>query len=180
MNIRGLLSQVKEQRQNLGMSQMVLAQKAGVSLPTIQNIESGNANPSLEVLGAVLEILGLQVTIQRLATSDESWYKLAQIGVPIVPLEKKIGRKLALSEEILLKEFSASLPGFLNENAWSEREREAFAASLLAIKQHYPKTARKLEKQFKKLNIDGLIKQFSLGRLIKLRRIALARFAKYL
>lgn len=38
---------------------------AGVSLRTVNGIENGSANPSLDVLSKILEILGLTITLQE-------------------------------------------------------------------------------------------------------------------
>lgn len=36
---------------------------SGVSLHTLHNLESGKGNPTLEVIGKVLEVLGLELQV---------------------------------------------------------------------------------------------------------------------
>jgi len=42
--------ELKQLRHDFKLSQVELAQESGVSLPTIQKIESGRANPTLDVM----------------------------------------------------------------------------------------------------------------------------------
>lgn len=51
------------------MMQAELATLAGISVHTLSNIESGKANPSLDVLEPLLDSLGLEV---NLVPSDPS------------------------------------------------------------------------------------------------------------
>lgn len=37
---------------------------SGVSLHTLHNLESGKGNPTLEVIGKVLEVLGLELMVR--------------------------------------------------------------------------------------------------------------------
>jgi len=60
---------LKERRRGLGMLQGDLAGLAGVSVHTLSNIESGKANPSLDVLEPLLDCLGLEM---NLVPRDES------------------------------------------------------------------------------------------------------------
>ena len=55
--------ELKSLRLNKGLTQSALAQKSGVSLPTIQNIELGKANPSLQIIQKLLKALGAQFEI---------------------------------------------------------------------------------------------------------------------
>ena len=70
---RNLASQLgrrlKERRLALGLLQGDLAALAGISVHTLSNIESGKANPSLDVLEPLLDCLGLEM---NLVPRDES------------------------------------------------------------------------------------------------------------
>jgi transcriptional regulator with XRE-family HTH domain len=57
-------SRLRERRQSLGIRQKDLADLAEIAVHTLSNIESGKGNPSLEVLGRLLDCLGLKLTIE--------------------------------------------------------------------------------------------------------------------
>ena len=57
----GLDKVLKEQRTILGISQLDLAEMAGVSLATIKDIERGKGNPSLNTIRKILEVLGMEM-----------------------------------------------------------------------------------------------------------------------
>ena len=57
---------LKDQRLQLGMTQSELAHRSKISIPMIQLIESGKANPSLSVVGKLSDVLGLKITIQKI------------------------------------------------------------------------------------------------------------------
>ena len=52
---------IRQRRENLKLPQMELAVQAGVSLPSIQNMEAGRAKPSLKTLEKVLQCLGMEL-----------------------------------------------------------------------------------------------------------------------
>ena len=58
MNIREV---VKERRGVLGISQLDLAEMAGISLATVKDIERGAGNPSMKTVTRILEVLGLEM-----------------------------------------------------------------------------------------------------------------------
>ena len=57
--------QIVNRRKQLKITQADLAEMSGVSLRTVNSIENGNANPSIDVLSRVLEPLGLVITLQE-------------------------------------------------------------------------------------------------------------------
>lgn len=57
-------SRLKKRRQSLGIRQKDLAELAEIAVHTLSNIESGKGNPSLGVLGRLLDCLGLKLTIE--------------------------------------------------------------------------------------------------------------------
>lgn len=54
----------------MGLSQRDLAELSGVSLRTINAMEGGKANPSLDVLCKILEPLGLKLTLSERVVND--------------------------------------------------------------------------------------------------------------
>ncbi len=61
---------VAARRQELGLSQTELGDLAGVSYRIVHHLESGRADTSLKRVVAVLETLGLHLTIERGAAPD--------------------------------------------------------------------------------------------------------------
>ena len=57
--------EIASRRKQLNISQADLAEMSGVSLRTVNAIENGKANPSIDVLSKVLEPLGLVITLQE-------------------------------------------------------------------------------------------------------------------
>ena len=58
MNLREV---VKERRGVLGISQLDLAEMAGISLATVKDIERGVGNPSMRTVTRILEVLGMEM-----------------------------------------------------------------------------------------------------------------------
>jgi y4mF family transcriptional regulator len=57
--------QIAQKRQELNISQADLAEMSGISLRTINSIENGHANLSINKLSKILEPLGLVITLQE-------------------------------------------------------------------------------------------------------------------
>ena len=55
--------QIRLRRKELMITQPNLADIAGVSVDTLYKIERGQANPTIEVLGKILDVLGLEITV---------------------------------------------------------------------------------------------------------------------
>ncbi|MEM6699989.1 MAG: helix-turn-helix domain-containing protein [Bacteroidota bacterium] len=55
---------VKERRKELEITQITLAELAGVSKNTLYKLERGTGNPSIKVMGEVLDILGMEIKIE--------------------------------------------------------------------------------------------------------------------
>lgn len=62
MAIKEIAQQIQKRRKILQITQEDLSEISGVSLRTIKAIESGDANPTLEILSKVLKPLGLSVS----------------------------------------------------------------------------------------------------------------------
>ncbi len=72
-NLAAVVSlRLRERRQSLGIRQKDLADLAEIAVHTLSNIESGKGNPSLEVLGRLMDCLGLKMTIEPNVARDTS------------------------------------------------------------------------------------------------------------
>jgi y4mF family transcriptional regulator len=62
-----LSQELRIRREQLGVTQEYLADLSGVGLRTIKSFESGKANPRLETLTKLSEVLGMELvwTIRR-------------------------------------------------------------------------------------------------------------------
>ena len=59
---------MKERRAKLNISQLDLAEMAGVSLATVKDIERGKGNPSLATIQKIMEVLGMEMLFRILQT----------------------------------------------------------------------------------------------------------------
>jgi transcriptional regulator with XRE-family HTH domain len=64
LNTREIGKLVRERRRVLGIDQKTAAELSDVSVHTLSDIESGKGNPSVKVLAAVLDALGLELLIK--------------------------------------------------------------------------------------------------------------------
>lgn len=55
--------QIRLRRKELMITQPDLADIAGISVNTLYKIERGQANPTIEVLSKILDVLGLEITV---------------------------------------------------------------------------------------------------------------------
>jgi y4mF family transcriptional regulator len=54
---------IKNRRKELKLTQPYLAEMADVSVNTIFKIENGEANPTVEVLEKIIEVLGMEIQL---------------------------------------------------------------------------------------------------------------------
>ena len=163
---------IQNRRLTLGITQQALAQKSGISLATLQNIEAGIANPSLSILDKILGPLHL---FTQVVESHYDWNILCQLGLPINAEEPIKG--LEFTPEILIDNIKIGCLKLLNTQ--DSRLQIAMEALILAIKQHYPTLFKKrLEKI--PLVCDNFLPTKITGSHIKLRRLALAKIGQYL
>ena len=55
--------QIKQRRKELKITQSSLAELANVSLNTLSRIESGKANPTIDVIAKIADILGFELKL---------------------------------------------------------------------------------------------------------------------
>ena len=162
---------IKRARVDLGLTQMELASKSGISLPTIQNMESGKANPSLDILTRVLNALGLEIKISAPS------FQLDRAILLGVPLSSSLPISVMKPSRELLCLESIKWTHHFRENMFSEREKLAVTSFLCAIKDYWPTIYREIECQIFNKQIEATRNN---GHLIKLRRMAIATLSTYL
>lgn len=165
------IQKLTSQRKQLGLTQQKLAELAGVSLPTVQNIERGIANPSLDVLMKLIHALGLNISITE---SPINWDELALLGVPLTV--SKNTEPIKPNAQLLLIKLRSALVAC--HPLPSDRKMEALAATLLALKTHWPSLFKKLGPL--KNSAEKFIERHDLERLLKLRSLAIAQLQGYL
>jgi y4mF family transcriptional regulator len=62
---------IKDKRKNLGLTQIDLAEKAGVGLRFIRDLEQGKVSVRLDKVNQVLDLFGSEVGVIRKEVSDE-------------------------------------------------------------------------------------------------------------
>jgi len=62
MHSTNLIETIKARRDNLGVTQEMLADLSGIGLRTLKQFESGKGNPTLETLNKLGNSLGLELT----------------------------------------------------------------------------------------------------------------------
>jgi transcriptional regulator with XRE-family HTH domain len=65
-------TQIEKKRKFLNLTQTDLAELCGISTKSIQKIENNQANPTIETLEKILDVLGMELTIQNKPTNHES------------------------------------------------------------------------------------------------------------
>ena len=64
MHLEGLVSMIKERREDLQVTQETLAELSGVGLRTLKQFESGKGNPTLFTLQKIADVLGMEVYLK--------------------------------------------------------------------------------------------------------------------
>ena len=111
---------LKEKRMEAGLTQVQLAEKAGVTARTIQNYELGNRKPSnMEVIQKIADALN---------TTTE--YLLGSSGTYVVEAHKKGGSKAARDIEQLVSEVTGLFAG-------GELSEESLEGAMKALNDAY-------------------------------------------
>ena len=72
MHYEELIQAIKSRRETLEVTQATLAKLSEVSPRTIKQFESGKGNPTLSTMQKILDVLGLELTIQLKEVPTES------------------------------------------------------------------------------------------------------------
>jgi transcriptional regulator with XRE-family HTH domain len=59
-----IVKTIKERREMLNVTQSTLAELSGVGLRTLKQFESGKANPTLQTIEKLCDVLGLQICLK--------------------------------------------------------------------------------------------------------------------
>lgn len=165
---------LRDQRLKLGLTQSQLAERSGLGLATIQNLEANRANPEWGTLERLCGELGLKIEIKG---SPSRWQDLLPFGVPLLGASVRAGsdRPGSISKRLLNQ-----VLGRMSEDSLrlvrDERERKALASFFCALRDHFPSS-------FQLLNIDlqaYLRVHFLDESNAKLRRIALSHLSEIL
>ena len=166
-----MICDFKALRNDLGLTQVEFAALSGISLPTIQNIEAGKANPSLDILQKALVALGMELKVVPPAFDVDVAILL---GVPLV--SNSVTRSFKPTKN-LLKTESRKWVQCLKHNTLSERDTTALISFLCALKDYWPTFYKEINCSIFSESIEKMRKN---GHMIKLRRIALANLSRYL
>lgn len=55
---------IQQRRENMRITQKQLADMADIGINTLYKIETGQANPTLESLQKITDVLGMEITLQ--------------------------------------------------------------------------------------------------------------------
>ena len=64
MSSKEIGKQIKERRNVLRITQSDLAEMADISINTLYKIERGQANPTIQMVNKIAEILGMEIKIE--------------------------------------------------------------------------------------------------------------------
>lgn len=177
---------IKNQRKALGISQVELASQSGLSLPTIQKIEAGLGNPSLDTLEALLPPLGYSFHFQP---RSADWEYLQACGLPLSDYDGNLSKTLKLSHldlakfileiRIALVELFVKREHAAEDSPYDQRSRkiESLLALILGLKLHYPSIYEMIGRSEILSRIE---EQLGNPKLIKLKRLALSGVSRFL
>lgn len=63
MSKKSIGDSIKARRKSLRVTQLQLAELADISVNTLYKIERGQANPTLEILDVIADVLGMEVRL---------------------------------------------------------------------------------------------------------------------
>jgi transcriptional regulator with XRE-family HTH domain len=170
--MHNMIWNLKELRTSMRFSQARLSQESKVSLPTIQNIEANKANPTLDILEKLLLPLGVEFKLSPIPFDVN---RAIALGVPLSESTSKVDIVVSAST---LKLEARKWHRAFEMHSLSEREELSLVSFLMALKGHYPSF---YEDEIKSPIFEQKISHYKTsGKVIKLRRMALAQMSKYL
>lgn len=64
MLVNTIAETIKKRRKELEITQSHLSELSGISVNTIYKLERGQGNPSLEIVQKIMDVLGLEISIE--------------------------------------------------------------------------------------------------------------------
>lgn len=158
--------QIRQARQQSGLSQAQLASRAGLGLATIQNIESNRANPAINTLLSIFKVLKIRLVLES-PRQEIDWARLIHYGCPLM------NRNSASETETRTKTGLIECSQTITTSHLNQREAKATAAWVKALSDHYPSTWTELPVALRSWAANQAAEP-------KLRRLALARLGEFL
>jgi transcriptional regulator with XRE-family HTH domain len=84
---------LREARRRAGLTQRALAERAGVTQPTVARIERGDSRPSLERLLTLIRVCDLDLDIRVVPLDEDAW-TMVERGAASTP-DERLDRLLA-------------------------------------------------------------------------------------
>ncbi|MBI2027054.1 MAG: helix-turn-helix domain-containing protein [Deltaproteobacteria bacterium] len=165
---------VKQRRKSLGLTQMQLAITAGVSLPTVQNLEAGKTNPTIKLFEKITSSLGCSMDVNSL---QPDWDYLIHYGLSVSSIQEASKDQTFSFQHFAQEIIKATDDVMLHQQA--ERFKEALLALLCTLQIHYPTYFDYFFSQNQKI-LYFMKQKMDRGRIIKLSRMSLAVISKYL
>lgn len=81
---------VKSLRQSAGMTQLELANAAGISRATLIDLENGGRTPQSENIMKVLKVFGVDVEAHRFEEQTELWLSMMGALIEAIPEQRKV------------------------------------------------------------------------------------------
>lgn len=164
---------LRKLRSDFGYSQTKLSHKSKVSLPTIQNIEAGKANPTIDILEKIIKAFGYRLKLEPLEFNINV---AIDLGVPLTR-NLSFTYNFKPNAKLLIDEVKKWHHVFMI-NCLNEREEIALVSFLMALNDHfYAFYQDEISSPLFNKKISEYRKS---GKAIKLRRIALTNLSKYL
>lgn len=70
MNTQEIGNIIQKRRQALSLKQEDLSEMSGITTKTIYSVENGKGNPSIDTIQKLLEILGLEISVEVKKTHE--------------------------------------------------------------------------------------------------------------
>jgi transcriptional regulator with XRE-family HTH domain len=165
---------LKTLRLNARLSQSELANSSGVSLATLQKIEAGRANPSLNTLQSLFSILGIGLTTFSIQ-ADLNFDSLIPLGLPLMENQNLSKSQKVPTAKELVRELG-KISNLLKSIPVESRFEKSLISFLWALEDHYPEIWKLADSQARAWCKTIPYQRRS----IKLRRISIQRLAQYL
>lgn len=163
VNSRFIFRDLKESRIRLGLTQVELAKRSRISLPMLQLIESGRANPSLRLVEKLSRVLGFEIDFKFKTRASE----VLPVFFGILTSYNQRSMIERMNREGLIKWVKLLVTELENKSMMLDvRVKDASHAILLSICEYYPKFAAQ-----NSIHRPSTIT----GKVIKLKRLALPR-----